>query len=159
RLIETEHPLLGNYYLYCEAIMPSDEVLFTNNDTNMQKLFGVPNATPYVKDAFHEYLVHGNHRAVNPARMGTKAGALYKRIIAAGATFTLRLRLTKVTNQNNQLTDLASPFADFDAMFKMRQQEADEYYAALQPAHLDEDQRSVHRQALAGMLWNKQFYH
>src|SRR6266566_1545259 len=126
RLIEAQHPILGDYCLYCEATMPSDDVLFTNNDTNMQRLFGVPNTTPYVKDAFHEYLVHGNHQAVNPARMGTKACALYTRTIAAGATFTLRLRLTKMTNQDGQLTGLVWPFADFDATFRMRQQEADE---------------------------------
>ncbi len=157
--IEAEHPILGNYKLYCEAGMPFDDVLFTNNDTNMQRLFGIPNVTPYVKDAFHEYLVHGNHQAVNAARMGTKAGALCTRTMAAGATFTLRLRLTKVMNHYDELTASAAPFADFDATFKMRQQEADEYYSALQPAHLDEDQRRVHRQALSGMLWNKQFYH
>jgi hypothetical protein len=160
RLIEAQHPILGDYCLYCEVTMPSDDVLFTNNDTNMQRLFGVPNTTPYVKDAFHEYLVHGKHQVVNPARMGTKACALYTRTIAAGATFTLRLRLIKVTSLSDDLTALAAtPFADFEATFKMRQREADEYYTALQPTHLDEDQRRVHRQALAGMLWSKQFYH
>jgi hypothetical protein len=159
-LIEAQHPILGDYHLHCETTMPSDDLLFTNNDTNMQRLFGASNATPYVKDAFHEYLVHDNHQAVNPARTGTKAGALYARTIAAGASFTLRLRLTKVTNHGDDLkTALAFPFDDFDATFKMRQREADEYYTALQPVHLDEDQRRVHRQALAGMLWSKQFYH
>ncbi len=158
-LVEAEHPILGNYKLYCEASMPSDDLLFTNNDTNMQRLFGAPNATPYVKDAFHEYLVHGNHQAVNVARVGTKAAALYTRTISGGAAFTLRLRLTKVINHDDGFKISASPFADFDTIFKMRQVEADEYYTALQPGYLDEDQRRVQRQALAGMLWSKQFYH
>jgi len=158
-LIEAQHPILGNYHLYCEATMPSDGVLFTNNDTNMLRLYGVPNAVPYVKDAFHEYLVHGNSLSVNLARVGTKAGTLYSRTIAAGASFTWRLRLTKVTNPYDERRVIASPFADFDSTFRLRQREADEYYSALQPVHLDEDQRRIHRQALAGLLWNKQFYH
>ncbi len=158
-LIEAQHPILGDYHLYCETTMPSDDVLFTNNDTNMQRLFGVPGATPYAKDAFHEYLVHGNLLAVNSARVGTKAGALYTRTIAAGASFTLRLRLTKVMHPYDERRVFATPFTDFDSTFRLRQREADEFYAALQPVHLDEDQRRVHRQALAGMLWNKQFYH
>src|SRR5207244_3184014 len=109
--------------------------------------------------AFHEYLVDGNSLAVNPAHVGTKAGAVYTRTIAAGASFTWRLRLTKVMHPSDERRVFASPFVDFDTTFKMRQREADEFYTALQPVHLDEDQRRVHRQALAGMLWNKQFYH
>jgi hypothetical protein len=150
--VAAQHSILGDYVLYCEA---ADDLLFTNNDTNMQRLFGVPNAVPYVKDAFHGYLVRGNHAAVNPKRMGTKAAALYVRTLAAGATLTLRLRLVKVIHASSTI----SPFANFDALFKLRQQEADEYYAALQPGHLDDDVRRVQRQALAGMLWSKQFYH
>jgi Glycosyl hydrolase family 63 C-terminal domain len=158
-LIEAQHSILGDYHLYCEATMPSDDVLFTNNDTNMLRLFGVPNTVPYVKDAFHEYLVHGNSLAINPTRMGTKASALYMRTIAGGAQITWRLRLTKVENSTDKRRALISPFADYDSLFSLRQREADEFYIELQPPYLDEDQRRVHRQALAGMLWNKQFYH
>ena len=158
-LIEAQQAILGDYQLFCEATMPSDEVLFTNNDTNMQKLFGIPNSTPYVKDAFHEYLVHGNTLVVNPARVGTKACALYTRTIAAGASFTWRLRLNKVQSVDVEEKSFVEPFADFESIFRLRMQEADEFFTALQPTHLDEDQRQVHRQALAGMLWNKQFYH
>ncbi len=158
-LIEAQHSVLGSYHLFCEATKPSDEVLFTNNDTNIQRLFGAPNATPYVKDAFHEYLIQGNSHAVNPARIGTKACALYTRTIAAGASFTLRLRLTKVMRTDDNDTDFSRPFDAFESMFRSRMQEADEFFTALQPGHLDEDQRRIHRQALAGMLWNKQFYH
>ncbi len=149
--LEAQHPLLGNYLFSCEA---ADDLLFTNNDTNVQRLFSVPNPTPYVKDAFHNYLIHGDHAAVNPECIGTKAAALYIRTIAPGASIELRLRLTATTNISTSL-----PFADFDAIFATRKQEADEYYAAIQPASLDEDQRSVQRHALAGMLWSKQFYH
>src|SRR5579884_156333 len=153
-IIEAEHSMLGSYMLSCED---ADDLLFTNNDTNHERLFSVPNSTPYVKDAFHEYLIHGRQEAVNPARTGTKAAALYTRTIAARATVTLCLRLTRV--QDGQFVAVSSPFADFDQVFDRRQQEADEYYAALQPAGLDEDQRRVQRQTLAGMLWSKQFYH
>ena len=169
--IEAVHHVLGNYLLYCEA---ADELLFTENETNAQRLFGARNATPYVKDAFHDYLIQGNSAAVNPARTGTKAAALYTRTIAAGATLTLRLRLTSQPGGGVRADDglLASaspdegaspepgaPFADFDALFDLRKREADEYYAALQPGNLDEQTRRTQRQALAGMLWNKQFYH
>ncbi len=171
--IEATHHLLGDYILHCEG---ADSLLFTENETNMQRLFHVPNASPYVKDAFHDYLIAGKTSAVNPARVGTKAAALYRRTLAAGATLTLRLRLTHQPDNNRDRTGkmdkvddsqraslshppLIEPFADFDAIFERRRQEADDYYTALQPAGLDEDTRRVQRQALAGMLWNKQFYH
>ncbi|HEV2583578.1 MAG TPA: hypothetical protein VGT44_22145, partial [Ktedonobacteraceae bacterium] len=142
--IEAEHHTLGNYRLYCEA---ADDLLFTENVTNARRLFGAPNATPYVKDAFHDFLVRGNREAVNPARVGTKAAALYTRTIAAGEMLTLRLRLTRVSSDENTVTGYApddqlrtahaDPFADYDAVFDLRKQEADEFYAALQPADLD----------------------
>ena len=147
-VVDASHHSLGEYALFCEA---ADELLFTNNETNAQRLFGVPNCTPYVKDAFHEYLVCGKHATVNPAREGTKAAALYKRTLESGDALVLRLRLASPAPD--------APFADFDALFAQRQREADEYYAALQPAGLDEETRRVQRQALAGMLWSKQFYH
>ncbi|HEX6477258.1 MAG TPA: hypothetical protein VF043_00330 [Ktedonobacteraceae bacterium] len=153
-LMEAQHPILGDYSLYCED---ADDLLFTDNDTNQKRLFAVQDSAPYVKDAFHEYLIHGNRTAVNPAHTGTKAAALHTRTIAAGASVTLRLRLTRVTNPH--IDTAVSPFSDFDEIFNIRRQEADEFYAALQPMGLDEDQRRVQRQALAGMLWSKQFYH
>ncbi len=168
--IEARHHLLGDYLLSCEA---ADTLLFTENETNMQRLFHVPNASPYVKDAFHDYLIAGRPEAVNPARVGTKAAALYRRTLAAGATLALRLRLTRLPDDSRDdmgkkdegqqasqvYPALIEPFADFAAVFERRRQEADDYYTALQPAALDEDTRRVQRQALAGMLWNKQFYH
>ncbi|MBE3560169.1 MAG: glucosidase [Ktedonobacteraceae bacterium] len=156
--IEALHHQPGSYTLFCENC---DELLFTENETNMQRLYGVPASTPYVKDAFHEYLIQGNHAAVNPARTGTKAAFLFQRELAAGATLTLRLRLRKstVTGEQAGVVEQPAPFADFDTIFELRQREADEYYATLQPAGLDEETRRVQRQALAGMLWSKQFYH
>jgi Glycosyl hydrolase family 63 C-terminal domain len=166
--VEAEHHMLGDYLLFCEA---ADDLLFTDNETNMQRLFGAQNAVPSVKDAFHEYLIHGRHEAVNHARVGTKAAALYTRTVASGATLSIRLRLTSMSSDGrvgmeereasdqDALLDSAKPFTNFDTIVDRRKQEADEYYAALQPANLDEDVRRVQRQALAGMLWNKQFYH
>ncbi|HLZ80374.1 MAG TPA: hypothetical protein VKP04_01980, partial [Ktedonobacteraceae bacterium] len=154
RCIQAQHPLLGSYILYCED---ADNLLFTNNDTNFQRLYSAPNPTLYAKDAFNDYLIHDRQEAVNPEKRGTKAAALYTRTVAAGATITLRLRLVKLANI--QEGDADFPFADFDAIFAARKQEADEYYTLLQPASLDDDLRNVQRQALAGMLWSKQFYH
>src|SRR5205807_2691298 len=101
RSIEAEHSTLGNYLLHCEA---ADDLLFTENETNAMRLFGAPNASPYVKDAFHDYLIAGKREAVNPARVGTKAAALYSRTIGAGATLTLRLRLSRVIDDDSART-------------------------------------------------------
>jgi hypothetical protein len=152
--IVARHADLGTYDLDCEG---ADSLLFTNNDTNLQRLYGVPNRTPYVKDAFHAFVIGGDQAAVNPAQTGTKAAALYRRTIAPGATMTLRLRLRlRAAPDEGRAAD---SFADFDGVFAERQQEADAFYAALAPPGMDEDQRRVQRQALAGMLWSKQFYH
>ncbi len=167
--LEAQHHMLGSYILSCEA---ADDLLFTNNETNIQRLFGAPNATPYLKDAFHEYLIHNRDEVVNYARMGTKAAALYKREIAPEATLTCRLRLTSAvvdsgadgmqrsaTPNDSLPSGSTGPFREFDTIFALRRREADEYYASLHPVDLDEEMRLVQRQALAGMLWNKQFYH
>jgi hypothetical protein len=160
-VIKAQHHSLSKFELYCEG---ADELLFTHNETNAMRLFDVPSATPYVKDAFHEYIVHGNRAAVNPDRAGTKAAARYSRTLAAGATIVLRLRLSRVTSAHpseipNPKSPIQNSFSDFEAIFAQRQREADEFYAAIQPANLNEDLRRIQRQALAGMLWSKQFYH
>jgi hypothetical protein len=149
--VVARHRSLGDYRLCCEG---ADTLLFTENETNTQRLFGAPNATPYVKDAFHAYLVEGRHEAVNPERTGTKAAALHAHTVPAGGTVTVRARLTRVGERTRR-----SPFADFDALFAQRQREADAFYAALQPAGMGEDERRIQRQAFAGMLWTKQFFH
>jgi hypothetical protein len=148
--VEACHPLLGTYYFYSED---ADDLLFTQNETNFQRLFGIPNITPYVKDAFHEYVIQGRRDVVNPERTGTKMAALYQRTLEAGATLIVRQRLTRATDAPHEA------FQDFDEIFAERQREADAYYAALQPTTLNEEEQRVQRQALAGMLWSKQFYH
>jgi hypothetical protein len=147
-VIHASHPDLGHYWLYCE---PSPELLFTENETNAQRLWGQPNASPYVKDAFHEYIVSRNGAAVNPARVGTKAAADYSLEVPAHGSTTVRLRL--------MATSAGDAFHGFDEGFEERIVEADEFYNRITPQSLNEDERRVHRQALAGMLWSKQFYY
>ena len=126
------------------------ELLFTENDTNMERLWNGHNASPYVKDAFHSYVVAGNREAVNPARVGTKAAAHYALDVPAGGSRTIRVRLSAAPS--------AGAFSDFDEVVASRLADADEFYQRITPSSLNEDQRRVHRQALAGMMWGKQFY-
>ncbi len=152
-VMHLHHPVLGDYRLHADG---PDELLFTENETNLKKLFGTPNPAPFVKDAFHECVVGGNKAAVNPARTGTKAAAHFTRMIPAGGCAVVRLRLA---GAKAPTCDPADPFADFDAVHAARRAEADTFYRDLQPAGLSDEERAVHRQALAGMLWSKQFYH
>ncbi|HEX4681681.1 MAG TPA: hypothetical protein VH277_03170, partial [Gemmatimonadaceae bacterium] len=145
-VILAEHETLGRYHLACEG---EPELLFTDNDTNVERLFNGRNASPYVKDAFHEYVVHGRAAAVNPARTGTKAAARYRLTIPAGEQRVVRLRLSTT------MTTLAG----CDDVFAQRVAEADAFYATLVPPEVSEDERRVQRQAFAGLLWSKQFYH
>ena len=146
--IHAAHHELGEYWMYCDG---NPELLFTENETNTQRLWNQPNTSSYVKDAFHAYVISGNSDAVNPAKTGTKAAAHYKLEVAAGGSQTVCLRLT------NTATDKA--FKGFDKTFKNRIADADEFYNRIAPDTLNEDQRRVHRQALAGMLWSKQYYY
>ena len=148
--IAASHATLGERWLYVEGDVP---LLFTENDTNHQRLFGTANAGPFVKDAFHEHVVHGNPDAVNPARTGTKAAAHRIVEIGPGQTAVMKLRLCDVAPAS-----LKDPFAGFDATFAARLAEADAFYASLTPPKATEDEARVMRQALAGMLWSKQYY-
>ena len=143
------HRTLGTYRLHCAA--PAN-VLFTENETNAARLFGVANASAYVKDALHEYVVQGRRDAVNPARTGTKAAPHYALQVGGGETVVVRLRLTAATAVGEPLGP------DFDAMLALRRQEADAFYLRITPFELPADVRNVQRQAFAGMLWNKQYY-
>jgi hypothetical protein len=159
--MEAQHTNLGRYLLACED---ADALLFTENETNSERLFGSPNATPYVKDALHSYVIDRRQDAVNPEQIGTKAAALYQRKIVAGEYISVRLRLMKSEYPDGHLrqgeaTPDENTFESFDEIFAQRQAEADEFYAHLQPSALSEDERNVQRQAFAGMLWTKQFYH
>ena len=146
--IEASHQELGTYLLHCDG---QPELLFTENETNVHRLWGQPNPSPYVKDAFHSYVVSGNRDAVNPARSGTKAAARYVLDVPARGSQVVRVRLT--------LAPSKASFRDFDEVFDDRLHDANEFYDRITPAALTDDQRRVHRQALAGMLWTKQFYY
>ena len=149
--VTAEHPMLPHAYRLSFEGTP--ELLFTDNDTNAHRLFGSQNGHAFVKDAFHEYLVHGRKDAVNPAQTGTKAAAHYALQLPGGSRAVIRLRLRAATEGQAPFLD------DFDGIFARRRQEADEFYATVIPAHLSPDARNVMRQALAGVLWSKQWYH
>jgi Glycosyl hydrolase family 63 C-terminal domain len=147
-VIEAEHPSLGARWLYCDAA----ELLFTENETNFERLFQVDNATPYVKDAIHEYLIHDRKDAINPDRIGTKVAIHYSLWLEAGEAKSIRLRLSDSSQQ-------ANPFgAEFETVFRDRILEADEFYQRITPTPLSPDLRMIQRQAFAGLLWSKQFY-
>ena len=148
--IAAKHAELGERWLYVEGNAP---LLFTENETNNVRLFSSANASPYVKDAIHEYVVHGRRDAVNPKGVGTKAAAHHQLTIGSGQTVTLRLRLT-----DKPPGDLTQPFEDFEKTFGVRAKEADEFYRAITPPGVGEDTARVMRQAFAGMLWSKQYY-
>jgi hypothetical protein len=150
RFVVASHAQLGERYLYCEADPP---LLFTENDTNNERIFGTPNATPYVKDGINNYVVNGRQDAVNPQNAGTKASAYYRIGVGAGANATIRLRLADLAP-----AAIGDPFKSFAQTMRLRQQEADEFYRAVTPEKVSEDEARVMRQALAGMLWSKQYF-
>ena len=146
--IETSHADLGGFVLHCDG---NPSLLFTENDTNNQRLFGTQNASPYVKDGINNYVVMGRREAVNPNQTGTKAAAHYPLDIGAGETAVVRLRLTN--------TAFRDPFGrQFTEIVDERRRDADAFYQAITPPRADEDTASVMRQALAGMLWSKQHF-
>jgi hypothetical protein len=140
---------LGEHLLLCDG---NPELLFTENDSNCQRLWGQPNASPYVKDAFHRVVVGRDRAAVNPQKTGTKAAAHYLLDVPAGGHRIVQLRLTA--------DPAGKTFGNqFDQVFASRIADADEFYERITPKSLSEDERWVHRQALAGMLWTKQYYY
>jgi hypothetical protein len=147
-VIDASHHELGNYVLACDG---APELLFTENETNAQRLWGQPNASRHVKDAFHARVILGNDAAVNPERVGTKAAAHYVIDVAAGASQTIRLRLATAVPER--------AFEGFEKILESRIADADEFYQRITPEALSEDEARVHRQALAGMLWGKQYYY
>jgi hypothetical protein len=149
-VIALSHPELGERYLSCDG---DATTLFTENETNTERLFQTPNRTPYVKDAFHSYFVHGRKDAVNPQREGTKAAVHYSVSMPAGKARTFRLRLRDTAPGKGD-----DAFKDFDSVLQQRRHEADEFYASVIPSSLNADEANVMRQALAGMMWTKQFY-
>lgn len=153
KTIQLDDRHVGVRSLYLEKIKGHGPTLmFTENDTNRERVFGQPNAVPFVKDAFHTAVVGGDSRRTNPAQMGTKAAGHYHKLLKPGEQLVVRGRFT---NKH----ELAAPFADFTQIFEQRIREADEFYAALQRHDLSADEKTVQRQAFAGLLWSKQFYH
>jgi hypothetical protein len=157
-VIAAKHPELGEFYLYCDGHVP---LLFTENETNTERIYGVPNRPPHVKDGINDYVTRGVREAVNPDMTGTKASAHYRLRIDPRAHRVVRLRLTEVGPADaRRVYGPHGPFGGhYDEVVRTRKQEADDFYAAVIPAALNADAVNVIRQALAGMLWSKQFYH
>jgi hypothetical protein len=157
-IIKASHPELGEAYLYYDG---NPVLLFTENETNTERVFGNPNQGPFVKDGINNFIVQGNKEAVNPNNTGTKVAAGYKLQIRPGESQTVRLRLSNTAPETIYKSNgkPGSAFGDrFEEIFKTRKEEADEFYATVIPASLNADQANVMRQAIAGMLWSKQFY-
>jgi hypothetical protein len=149
--ITASHPKLGERYLYCEGDV---QLLFTENETNNKRIFGTDNAFPYVKDGINNYVVQGSHDAVNPEKTGTKCAAHYHLNLGAGKTATICLRLCDLAPGA-----IGDPFENFTQIMQTRQREADEFYESITPKRVSKDEALVMRQALAGMLWSKQYFY
>ncbi|MEI7901719.1 MAG: glucosidase [bacterium] len=154
-VVALSHRDLGARFFYAEG---ASALLFTENETNTQRLAGTPNPSPYVKDGIGNFIVHGKKNAVNPQKTGTKVAAQYALTLKAGESRTIRLRLNDQPMKDSKKTPGGFFANDFDPVFKRRLKEADAFYAAVIPASLNADAASVMRQALAGMLWSKQFF-
>jgi len=145
---------LDDYYFYCDGNVP---LLFTENETNNARLFAGTNAGPYAKDGINNYLVQGQPDAINPLQTGTKVSPHHQLLVGAGATQIVRLRLSRTAP-----TQMSNPFSGFDSVFQTRLQEADAFYNAITPAKVkaeSPEQAKLMRQALAGMLWSKQYFY
>jgi hypothetical protein len=156
--VAAAHVLLGDFVLACEGEVP---LLFTDNTTNNERLFGQKNESPYVKDGINDCVVQGKQGAVNPEKQGTKVAAHYRVTIAPGQSATVRLRLTRqlAAEKGGKTKTTPSGFgAEFDQTLAARLQEADEFYRAVTPPSVSADAANVMRQAIAGMLWSKQFF-
>ena len=155
-LVQGDHVNFGRHYFVAGPGPDgaSPQLLFTENETNTRRLYGTDNWTPYAKDAFHDYVVYGRQEVINPKLTGTKVGALYHLQLAAGSEATVRLRLA-----NTELSAGKSLGHEFDSIVADRLREADEFYAEHLPKGLSAQQNQIARQAYAGLLWSKQFYH
>jgi mannosylglycerate hydrolase MGH1-like protein len=158
-VVAASHPDLGERFLYSEG---ASELLFTENETNNERIFGTPNRSPYVKNAINNCIVNGRTDAINPNRTGTKAAAHHEVSVGAGESKVLRLRLTSTAPdalKQVYVVTKGDPFGKhFDEVISSRLREADEFYASITPDKVGEDEARVMRQALAGMLWSKQYF-
>jgi hypothetical protein len=157
--VAADHPLLGDYTLSCEGEVP---LLFVENETNHERLFpGQNNESPYVKDGINDFIVQGRQGTVNPGKTGTKAAAHYRLKVAPKGSATVRLRLSakgSAAQGAGSKSDAVSFGPDFEATFAARLKEADEFYRSVTPPSISPDAANVMRQAIAGMLWSKQFF-
>jgi len=156
--VDCDHVTLGRYDFHAEPVgnETQPKLIFTDNESNLVKLFEAENYTPYVKDAFHEYVTRHKTSAINPREFGTKCAAYYLVSLKSGESATFKLRLT----QRNGETPPVAPFgAEFEKIFKARVREADAFYDWRIPSYVTGERRNVARQAYAGLLWSKQFYH
>jgi len=154
-IVALSHRELGERFFFAEG---ASALLFTENETNTERLVGKPNLSPYVKDGIGNYIVHGKKDAVNPEKKGTKVSAHYPLTLGAGESRTIRLRLSDQPTGDSKKA-LGGLFGKaFESVFKTRLQEADEFYATVIPPSFNRDEAQVMRQALAGMLWSKQFF-
>jgi len=149
-VVELVHPDVDSHWLHCEG---NPELLFTENETNAHRLYGIGSQSPFVKDGINDCVVRGNKDAVNPDHHGTKVSAHYHLELQSGETKVVRLRLA------DSDFPAEDAFQDFAEVFAARLSEADEFYATVIPEHLSADAKNVMRQGFAGMLWSKQFYH
>lgn len=168
-MIEARHDGLGNYEFHCEN---AEQFLFTENESNLQRLWGAPNHSAFVKDSINDAVIHNKIDIVNPGKTGTKAAAHYRFIITPNDSRTIRLRLRKLDNDPSPADSVVSlspgeraevratpPFHDFDEVLAARKAEADEFYHSVTPVNLPSEHRAIQRQALVGLLWTKQFYY
>ena len=158
-VVRATDAVLGERWLYAEG---APQLLFTENETNTERIFGVPNRSLFVKDSINDYIVLGKQEAANPANHGTKVSAHYQLLLGSGQSQVIRLRFTDEGQDTFAKTSAndGGPFGPgFQKVFASRRNEADEFYATVIPAALNADAANVMRQALAGMLWTKQFYY
>jgi hypothetical protein len=166
RLVISQHPRLGTYHLYCQASGRdgdggTPQLLFTDNETNFERVYGAPNGGRYVKDGINDAVVNGDAAAVNPDAAGTKAASVYRcSEVPAGGSVTLRLRLKRADGSRADTTEADVFGRRFDELFDTRVKEADAFYKRFAPeCGCSADAESVQRQAYAGLVWTKQFYH
>lgn len=154
--LNLKHQTLEPFYFWAKPLnnQKNTEFLFTENESNSLRLWNEPSYTPYVKDAFHRYLIHQETGAVNPELIGTKAAAHYKIKLAGHEAYTIQLRLSSHAEAPKDPFD-----ENFNLIFKKRTEEADQYYNALAPIHLTSEEKKIQKQAYSGLLWTKQFYH
>ena len=156
---QISHPFLkGDYSLLCQNISDGPKLLFCENSTNNQRLYNAPNAAPFVKDGINDYVVNGAKKCVNPRGVGTKMAAHYPLEVEANGSIEVRLRLTNLSGSGG--SHAGEPLgAPFETIFAQRKKEADEFYSEQLPPDASDDEKLVQRQAFAGLLWGKQFYH